>query len=207
MKIAGLTGGIATGKSTVAGFLEQAGAVIVDADRIAHDLVRQGRPAWQAITDCFGTEILLPDGEIDRPRLGGIIFGNPEKRRLLDELVHPLVFEEMSRRVAEISAAQPDAVIIQDIPLLMESGRHRELFPVIVAYIPEQLQLERLMTRNALSRDDALARIHSQMPIEKKRILADIVIDNSGSLELTQKRTVAVYHQLKSFSRTAVATG
>lgn len=199
MIIAGLTGGIATGKSTAAAFLEQAGAVIVDADRIAHDVVRRGLPAWQNIVKHFGKEILETSGEIDREKLGRIIFNDPASRKLLNRLVHPFVRLEMSRQMDDIRSQAPSAVVIQDIPLLFEAGMQDLVPRIIVVYVPKALQVARLIMRNRLSEAEAMARIRSQMPIEEKRKLADILIDNSKTLEQTRSRCIAVYEMLKHF--------
>ncbi len=193
MITAGLTGGIATGKSTVAGFLAEAGADIIDADKIARHVVQKGKPAWRAVLDHFGKEILDAGGDIDRRRLGDIVFRSPEKKATLDRIVHPYVFEEMTAAESAIRAERPDAVVILDVPLLFEVGMDGRISEIIVVYAPEHIQIERLMARNDLSTDDALARIRSQMDIEEKRKRAAIVIDNSGDLERTKARTMAVY--------------
>lgn len=197
MIIAGLTGGIATGKSTVAGFLRQAGAVIIDADRIAREVVRQGLPAWRRIVDTFGREILREDGEIHRERLGGLIFHDAARKEILNRIVHPFVFETMADEMEAVRRADPGAVVIQDIPLLFESGMEGELPRIIVVYVPESVQLVRLMRRNHLSEAEAMARIRSQIPIEEKKRRADILIDNSGTLAETRARSLAVYSLLK----------
>jgi dephospho-CoA kinase len=195
--IAGLTGGIASGKSTVSGFLKEAGAVIVDADKIARHVVQKGQPAWQKIVDVFGSSILLPDGEIDRSLLGDIIFHDPEQKQALNRIVHPEVFSENATRLREIEKNQPDAIVILDVPLLIESGMDVGLSEIIVVYIPESLQIQRLMHRDALTPARALARIGSQMPIEEKKKRATLLIDNSGSLEDTRKQTLRIYRLLK----------
>jgi len=194
--IAGLTGGIASGKSTVSAFLKDAGAFIIDADKIAHELVKKNMPAWQEIVDHFGRQILLPDKEINREFLGNIIFNNPDEKQKLNSIVHPFVFTEMEKQVNDIKENKPDAVIIQDIPLLFESGHYNNLSPIILVYIPEFLQLQRLMKRNNLSESDARSRICSQMPIEEKKILADIVIDNSETKEDTGNKILEIYKYL-----------
>ena len=196
MIVAGLTGGIATGKSTVSAFLEQAGAVIVDADKIARHLVRKGQPAWQKIVDAFGSSILLLDGELDRSRLGEIIFNDPDQKRILNRIVHPEVGSETAVQLAEIEKNQPDSLVILDVPLLIESGMNAGLSEIIVVVIPEPLQIERLMHRNNLSQEQALARMRSQMPIDEKRKRATRLIDNSGSRENTRRQTMDIYHQL-----------
>jgi dephospho-CoA kinase len=197
MVIAGLTGGIATGKSTVAEFLRQGGAVIVDADRIAHDVVRRHLPAWRKIVARFGTEILQENEEIDREKLGRIIFHDARRKAELNRIVHPFVFQAMAAEVNAIQRADPAAVVIQDIPLLFESGMHRRLQRIIVVYVPEHVQFARLMQRNHLSEADAMARIRSQMSIEEKKKMADILIDNSGTPEETRLRSLEVYALLK----------
>ncbi len=197
MVIAGLTGGIASGKSTVSAFLEDAGAVIVDADKIARKVVQKGQPAWQEIVRAFGQSILLPDGEINRIRLGDIIFNDPAQKQALNRIVHPEVISETATRLAEIENNQPCAVVILDVPLLIESGMDAGLSDIIVVYVPESVQIERLMERDALSQAQAFARIRSQMPIEEKKKRATIVIDNSGSLENTRRISLTVYQHLK----------
>ena len=194
--VAGLTGGIASGKSTVAKMLAASGARIVDADRIAREVVRPGRAAWQEIVRHFGRVILLPDGQIDRSALGNIIFNEPKSQRALNAIVHPRVLERMQRAVRQLAAEHPDAPVIVDVPLLIESGWHASLPIIILVYVPEALQQTRLMKRDGLSAADAMARIRSQMPIETKRHHADFIIDNSGTLAATQKQVHAVYAQL-----------
>ncbi len=198
MITAGLTGGIASGKSTVSACLQKAGAIIIDADGIARDAVRKGLPAWENIREEFGPEILLPDGEINRDALGNIIFRDREKRERLNAIVHPHVFAEMEKQRHRAEKKQPDAVVIQDIPLLFESGMQKEIFPVILVWIPEDLQQKRLMKRNLLSAEAALARIRSQIPAEEKKKQADILLDNSGSPEETEKKCLALFRFLQN---------
>jgi dephospho-CoA kinase len=194
--IAGLTGGIASGKSTVSAFLEDAGAVIVDADKIARDVVQKDRPAWREIVGAFGRSILLPDGEINRTLLGEIIFNDPDRKQVLNRIVHPRVISETAARLAEIEKNHPGAVVILDVPLLIESGMDTGLSDIIVVYVPEPVQIERLKERDALTQDQALSRIRSQMPIEEKKKRATIVIDNSGSRETTRNISLRVYQKL-----------
>lgn len=196
MFIAGLTGGIATGKSTVAGFLAQAGATIIDADKIAHSVVRKGQSAWEKIVEHFTEAVLLPDGEINRVLLGDIIFKDAEQKNILNSIVHPEVFREMARQIDE-AAARPGTLIILDVPLLIESGMHGSLSEVILVYTPQSVQIRRLMERDRISEGDARARIDSQMPIEEKRVHATIIIDNSADLESTRRRSLDVYRQLQ----------
>ena len=197
MVIAGLTGGIASGKSTVSAFLKDAGAIIVDADKIAREVVQKGLPAWLEIVNTFGQSILLPDGEINRILLGDIIFNDPAQKQVLNQIVHPWVFAETATRLTEIEKKKLNAVVILDVPLLIESGMDTGLSDIIVVYIPEQVQFQRLMTRDALAQKQALARIRSQLSIEEKKKRATIVIDNSNSLENTRSISLTVYQHLK----------
>ncbi len=197
MVIAGLTGGIASGKSTVSAFLEDAGAIIVDADKFAREVVQKDRPAWREIVNTFGQSILLPDGGINRILLGDIIFNDPAQKQILNRIVHPRVISETATRLAEIEKKQPGSVVILDVPLLIESGMDTGLSDIIVVYVPEPVQIQRLMIRDSLTRAQALARIRSQMPIEEKKQHATIIIDNSGSRENTRSISLTVYQRLK----------
>ena len=197
MRVIGLTGGIATGKSTVSALLEEAGAVIIDADRIARQVVKKGLPAYREIVESFGEAILLPDGEINRSVLGDIIFNDSRKKQLLNRIVHPHVRKEQNRQLKHIEKSDPDAIVILDIPLLIETQAYMDLSELIVVYAPEHIQIARLMQRDGISRTDALARVRSQMPIEEKKGKATIVIDNSGTRENTRKQTLKIFQQLK----------
>ncbi len=201
MIVAGLTGGIATGKSTVAAFFRVAGAIIIDADAIAYAVVRRGHPAWQDIVDHFGRKALLPDGELDRKYIGEIIFNDSSQKRILNDIVHPYVFQEMESRQEEIAQLTPNAVVILDVPLLIETGVDREMAQVIVVYAPEQLQIQRLIKRDKLSETEAITRIRAQMPIEEKKRRAHLVIDNSKSLADTKEQTMAIWHELNAQQR------
>lgn len=201
MILAGLTGGIASGKTTVSRILKQAGANIVDADAIAHTVVRKGLPAWEKIVAHFGKKILLPNGEINRPCLADIVFNSPDQKEILNRIVHPFVFEETDRQIREIRRENPLSVIIQDIPLLIESGMHRNLSEIILVYTPEHLQLQRLMSRNGFSENEAMLRIRSQMPIEDKKRFATMIVDNSRDMEDTRQQTLDVYKKLIAISR------
>jgi len=197
MVIAGLTGGIATGKSTVANIMAEAGAHVIDADRIAKDVVKKGLPAWKEITEYFGKEILGSDGEIDRERLGDVVFGSKDKLEVLNKIVHPRVFEEMAREMDEVKQRAPDSIVILDIPLLIETGIHKLLSNVILVYAPERIQLARLMARDNIPKEAALKRIRSQMPMEQKKAFANYIIDNSSDIEHTRIMTLEVLERLK----------
>ncbi len=199
MIIVGLTGGIATGKSVVAEILEEKGAIIIDADKISRDVVQKNTPAWKEIVDTFGESVLQPDGEVDRKALGKIVFPDENKRNQLNHIVHPRVFEEISRHIALImeNEAHTNPVIILDVPLLFETKMHREFSDIILVYAPFETQLARLMARDDAGEKDALARIRAQMPIEEKKQQADYVIDNSGSVEETRRQAEALMADLK----------
>ncbi|MGY2128108.1 dephospho-CoA kinase [Blastococcus sp. SYSU DS0617] len=175
----GLTGGIGSGKSTVAGLLAERGAVVVDADRIAREVVAPGTPGLAAIVDAFGTSVLSADGSLDRPALASVVFTDPEARARLDAIVHPLVRE---RSVQLIAAASPDAVLVNDVPLLVETGQAGTYDLVLVVEADLETRLARLVERGT-TREDARARIAAQATDEERRAVADVVLDNSGNLE------------------------
>lgn len=202
--IAGLTGGIASGKSTVAAFLAEAGAIIIDADQIAREVVAPGLPAWKEICDHFGQGILDAQNQIDRERLGRIVFDNADARHTLERIVHPKVGHQIDTRLEQIARTAPDSVVIMDIPLLFETGRTEGLSEIIVVHIPENLQKQRLMKRNGLNAQEAQARMASQMPLSEKAKKATIVIDNSGSIEQTRQQTLDVYRQLVGKAEMAI---
>jgi len=189
----GLTGGIACGKSTVSGMLEARGAAIVDADRIARDVVLPGQPALQDIREAFGDDVLLADGTLNRKALGAVVFGDEAARRKLEAILHPRIRAEMARQMADWNEREPGRLVIVDIPLLYESGLDKrfDFEEILVVYVPRDVQLERLMKRDGLSSEAAEQRLDAQMPIERKKELADVVIDNSGSLEQTEAQVEA----------------
>ena len=197
MIVAGLTGGIGTGKSTVAKIFEEAGAIVIDADKIAKEAVKKGSPAWRKIVNHFGRDILLPEGEINRKHLADIIFNDPRQKDILNQIVHPVVFEETERMLKEIERKDPCSVVILDIPLLIESGMKRDLAEIIVVYIPEEIQIQRLMARDGLNLPEALARIRAQIPIEDKKSEATILIDNSSSRSETRRMALRVFNKLQ----------
>jgi dephospho-CoA kinase len=193
--IAGLTGGIASGKSTVSEMFRQAGAVIIDADIIAREVVEPGMPAWGSIVKTFGRGVIAPDGGIDRTRLGEIVFNNSRLRKALEHIVHPRVRDEVRVRMKSLERRSPGAVVIHDIPLLFESGMTEGLAEIVVVYVPLQTQLDRLMIRDGLSEADARLRIAAQMPLEEKRNRADVVIDNRGDRRRTREQVVRIYRR------------
>ncbi|WP_284641100.1 dephospho-CoA kinase [Paenibacillus silviterrae] len=184
----GLTGGIACGKSTVASLLVQRGAFLVDADRIAREVVEPGSPVLSRVVERFGPDILLEDGSLHRKKLGEIIFENPAAREDLNGILHPPIRAMMREQMASLEAQHPDKLVVVDIPLLFESKLQHMVSEVMVVYVPREVQQERLMARDGITREQAEKRIAAQMPIEEKKQLADIVIDNSGTLIETEKQ-------------------
>ena len=193
--VIGLTGGIASGKSTVSGFFARCGAVVVDADAIAHRVMARGMPAWQAVVDHFGEAILDGRGGIDRERLGEVVFNDVRQKERLEVIVHPFVFEAMAREVAAAEKRQPGVLVVLDVPLLLETGMREGLDEIVVVYVPESVQIQRLTARDGLTEPQARARVAAQMPIEQKRQLADVVIDNTGSLDKTRRQVQAYYRR------------
>jgi dephospho-CoA kinase len=175
----GLTGGIGSGKSTVSRLLVERGAVLVDADVLAREVVAPGTPGLAAVVEAFGPQVLAPDGSLDRPALAAVVFADPEARARLDGIVHPLV----RRRAAELVAAAPaDSVVVQDVPLLVETGQAAAFDLVLVVEADPETRVARLVQRG-LTEDDARARIAAQASDEQRRAVADVVLDNSGTLE------------------------
>jgi dephospho-CoA kinase len=185
--IIGLTGSIASGKSTVSAMLTKLGITVIDADIEARLAVEPGEKAYNDIVSHFGTEVLEEDGKINRPALGSIIFNNEEKRLLLNSIVHPAVRERMAMKRQQAEAANEKAVVL-DIPLLFESKLTGLVEKIIVVYVDEKTQLERLMSRNGFSEEEALSRIKSQTPLKEKVDLADEVIDNTGTIEQSRQQ-------------------
>ncbi|MFF2285964.1 dephospho-CoA kinase [Peribacillus butanolivorans] len=190
-QIIGITGGIASGKSSVSLYIQELGFTIVDADLASRAVVEPGEEAYHQVVKAFGEDILLMDGNIDRVKLGSIIFHDQEKRLLLNSIVHPAVRNWMRLKTEKALAAGEETVFM-DIPLLFESKLTFMVEKTLLVYVDERVQLERLMNRNGLSETDALARIHSQMPLADKKVLADAVIDNNGNLEETKKQVKTV---------------
>lgn len=195
--IVGLTGGIATGKSTVARMLTELGAVVIDADAIVHELQAPGSPVLAEIVEAFGPAALDGSGALDRPALGDRVFRDPKARQQLNAILHPRVRAEMARRVQAAQRAGAPLVVL-DIPLLFETraGSAAGVESVILVYAPRALQIERQMTRDGCDREEAERRIAAQMPIDDKRALADHVIDNSGSREETGAQVSALFERL-----------
>ena len=196
-KTFGLTGGAGSGKSTVAAIFAALGARVIDADRVAHEIVRSPQPAYHEIVREFGFEILDPEGEIDRKRYAAIVFADPEKLKILNAIVHPRVMERIEQLAEGFLLADPKAVVIVDAALLYEAGYADRFNKIIVAWSRPEQQVERLMARMRLTREQAELRIAAQMPAEEKHRRADYVIDCSGDLEQTRQQVERLYPQLR----------
>jgi dephospho-CoA kinase len=189
----GLTGGVASGKSTVSAMLAELGAVVIDADALAREVVQKGTAGLAAVVAEFGAELLTPDGDLDRPAMGRLVFGDEEARRRLEAIVHPLVHA----RGRELEAAAPEgALVVHDIPLLAETGRPDAFDAVIVVDSPVETRVERMLAHRGWSREDAEARIAAQAPREQRLAVATHVIDNTGTLEDLRHRVTEVFEEL-----------
>jgi dephospho-CoA kinase len=182
MRLIALTGGIGSGKSTVSGFLREMGVTVIDADEATRAVQAPGSEGLRRLVEAFGPDILDASGALDRPRLAAIAFGDPDARRRLNEIVHPLVREWMAERQRE-AAERGDEVVVLDIPLLFESRGASGFDAVILVYAPEEVQLRRLVEQRGMDERAARERLAAQMPIEEKRVLASHVIVNTGTLE------------------------
>jgi dephospho-CoA kinase len=191
----GLTGGIASGKSTVSAILSELGAVVIDADQIAREVVAAGTPGLAQVVAAFGPEVLTPAGEMDRPRVGAIVFADPTKRRILEQIIHPLV---RARGQELEQQAPPGGIVVHDIPLLAETGQAAGFDAVIVVDAPEEVQIERMMRHRGVSEADARARIAAQASREQRLGVATYVIENTGTREGLRQRVTEVFDALRA---------
>lgn len=196
----GLTGGIAVGKSFVCEVLREAGCAVLDADLTARQVVARGTIGLEKIVENFGREILLPNGDLNRAKLGAMIFADESKRQLLNSIVHPLVFEAQEKWLLEQESGNCETIAVIDAALMIESGSYKRFEKIIVVWCEAETQIERLMSRNALSRDEALRRINSQMPQNEKKKLADFLINTTCGFEAAKNQTIEVLNQLKLYS-------
>jgi len=194
--VVGLTGGIASGKSTVSRQLAGLGCRVVDADQLARDVVQPGEPAWRAIVATFGREVLLPDETLDRKRLGALVFADPARRRTLEAITHPAITARREALLAAWAGEGFVGLVVLDTPLLVEVGLTGQVDRVLVVYVDRLTQHARLTGRDALDPAEADRRIASQMPLDAKVAVAHYVIDNSGTPEATQAQVRAVHAAL-----------
>jgi dephospho-CoA kinase len=196
MIVVGLTGGVATGKSTVADMFRRCGAAVIDADQLARQVVEPGKPAWRDIVRTFGRGVLRDDRSLDRQALGDLVFKSPPKRRRLERIVHPRVARLQSRLIRTLSERHPDAVVIYEVPLLFEAKVDKRVDAIVVVTADRRAQMERLVRRTGLSRSEALRRIRSQLPLADKRRRADIVLDGTQPLPKLRREVARLYKEL-----------
>jgi dephospho-CoA kinase len=196
----GLTGSIAVGKSFVASVFVELGCHVLDADQTAREVVLPGADGLKAVVEAFGAEILSPDGTLDRKQLGALVFADEEKRQRLNQLLHPIIIERQDEILREWERRDPNGIGMVDAALMIESGGYTRFDKLIVVHCRPEAQLERLMLRDGLSRDEALRRINSQMPQEEKQKFADYLIDTSDGFELTREQAVGVYRELRKLT-------
>ena len=196
MPLYGLTGGIATGKSYIDRCFVDLGTHLIDADLIAREVVEPDKPAWKKIVDYFGESILNPDRTLDRKKLGKRVFANREDLKRLESFIHPEVFNRENELVREIRDKDPDAIIVVDAALMIESGSYKRFDKVILVVVEESIQLERLMNRDGISKEEAIQKISSQMPQSEKRKYADYIIDTSRTREESKSQVEELFQKL-----------
>ena len=197
MKLLGLTGGIASGKSTVAAILRRLGAAIINADELSREVVQPGQDAWKEIITTFGPDIVQEDETLDRRKLRKIVFDNPEARKKLEAIIHPRVRALAERRISELATAG-NSIIVYEVPLLFEGQIHLWLRPVILVACEIETQKNRLVERDHLTEIEAQQHVDAQMSLEEKRQLADYVIENDGNLKDLEKQVRAVLHKIQA---------
>jgi len=200
MILVGLTGGIATGKSTVAGMFKRCRAMVIDADARAREVVQPGKPAWREIVKVFGKTVLNPDRTLNRQALGEKVFGHPAKLRQLEHIIHPRVAREQRRLTRQAARTDPNAVVIYDVPLLFEAGIDTRVDTIIVVTADRETQIARLKKRNGLSRSEALRRIKSQMPLAEKRRRADYTLSGTLPLPQLKKQVRSLYQSFRALA-------
>ncbi|WP_425846159.1 dephospho-CoA kinase [Agrococcus sp. TSP3-2-1] len=205
MPLVALTGGIASGKSTIAGRLAERGAVVVDADALVRELQHPGQPVLREIAEAFGEHLLLPDGSLDRAALGALVFADDAARRQLNGIVHPAVGRESARRFRAALDADPEAVVVYDVPLLVEARASDPWELVVVAHAPADVRVARLVALRGMDEADARARVASQASDEQRLAIADVVIDTAGDLEHTLAQADALWERLRGDDRGAGA--
>jgi dephospho-CoA kinase len=193
----GLTGSIAVGKSFVTSVLAELGCRVLDADSTAREVVARGTEGLRALVEAFGAEILQPDGTLNRARLGALVFADEKKRLLLNSILHPFIIAAQDEQLRKWEAEEKNGIAVVDAALMIESGGYNRFDKLVVVHCRPEIQLERLMARNAISREEALGRIAAQMPQEEKKRYADFLIDTSFGFEDARLRTAQVYKELR----------
>lgn len=194
--VIGLTGGIASGKTTVATILQELGAAVLDADEVAKKIVQKGKPAYKEIIKTFGRKVLTSDGDLNRKLLGKIVFNDEEKRKKLESIIHPRVKEYFLEEIQRIKEKDPQKIIVLDVPLLLESGMETLVDEVWVVAVSEELQIKRIELRDRIGRQEALKRIKAQMPLKEKLKYADRIINAEGTLEDTKRQVVSLWREI-----------
>lgn len=194
--LVGVTGGIATGKSTVSKLLKDKGAELIDFDILARQVVEKGKPALEQITDFFGSEVLSKDGTLNRKKLSDIVFSDPEKRKKLESITHPAIFDAFHQKVERIKKENSSAIIQAEIPLLVELNLMHMFDRVVVVYIPKEEQIRRLVLRDKIDESSAANILKSQLPIDEKKDVADFVFDNSGKPEDMEEKVEKLWNYL-----------
>ena len=197
MKIIGITGNIACGKSTISNILRELGAYIIDADIVARQVMKSGEPAWKKVYEQFGEEYLQEDGEIDRKKLGNLVFSDTHALEKLNKIVHPIIVKAIEEQLEKLIKEANYKVIVIDAALLIETGCHRLVDEIWLVTLPYDVQLRRLMERDNLTEEEARQRIYSQMSQEKKKEYADVIIDNSKDIEYTQEQIKNIWEKIK----------
>ena len=201
MIIIGLTGGIGTGKSSVAEMFKHEGAYVIDFDYLARVVVEPDTPAWRDIVDYFGQEILSPDRTLNRSKLAEIVFSDAQSRKVLEGFTHPRIFEKRDTLLKDIKTKYPNAIVIVDVPLLFELSLNKKFDIIILVYVSRDVQIQRAIQRGLLTKEEVEKRLQAQIPIEKKKLLSDYIINNEGSLKNTRDQVRKVIRELKKLKK------
>jgi dephospho-CoA kinase len=201
MLIIGLTGGIGSGKSSVAKMFKDEGVYIIDFDYLARVVVEPDTPAWRDIVDHFGQEILLPDRTLNRSKLAEIVFSDASSRKALEGFTHPRIFEKHDTLLKDIKTKDPNAIVIVDVPLLFELSLNKKFDKIVLVYVSRDIQIQRTLQRSVLAKEEVEKRLKPQINIEKKKLLADYIINNEGSLKNTRDQVRKVIRELKKLKK------
>jgi len=201
MVIIGLTGGIGSGKSSVAEMFKDEGAYVIDFDYLARVVVEPDTPAWRDIVDYFGQEILSPDRTLNRSKLAEIVFSDTQSRKAMEGFTHPRIFEKKDTLLKDIKKKDPKAIVIVDVPLLFELSLNKNFDKIILVYVSRDVQIERAIKRDAFLKEEVEIRLKAQTPIEKKTLLSDYIINNEGSLKNTRDQVRKVIHELQKLKK------